>query len=136
MFILLNDVSTDLEDPPAYLANPPAKPEYDFERCKAPTRKLYENLTNHELPMSTAEVFGLVRLLVSERNWRVTARDDEAHRIQAVAITTFCRFRDDVMIEVRPKSGGAIVAMRSKSRIGRGDLGTNARRIRKFFRDL
>ena len=136
MFTLLNDVSSDLEDPPVYLASPPAEPEYDFERFKRKTQKLYQHLNNLELPLSTAEVFGLVRLLVSERNWRVTAQDDELHRIQAVAITTICRFRDDVVIEVRAKSGGAIVAMRSKSRIGRGDLGTNARRIRRFFRDL
>jgi hypothetical protein len=41
------------------------------------------------------------------------------------------------VVEVRPRDdGGSTVAMRSKSRLGKGDLGANARRIRAFLADL
>ncbi len=46
------------------------------------------------------------------------------------------RFKDDVLVEVRPHPGGSEVAMRSKSRVGKGDLGANAKRIRAFLAAL
>src|SRR3546814_20390161 len=43
---------------------------------------------------------------------------------------------DEVVIRVAPTETGAVVDLRSRSRIGRGDLGTNAARIRSFLDDL
>jgi len=37
---------------------------------------------------------------------------------------------------VRPRDGGSIVEMRSKSRDGKGDIGANAKRIESFFARL
>jgi uncharacterized protein (DUF1499 family) len=33
---------------------------------------------------------------------------------------------------VRPAAGGSVIDLRSVSRVGEGDLGANARRIRRF----
>jgi len=46
------------------------------------------------------------------------------------------RFVDDVSVRVRPDTGGAKIDVRSKSRDGKGDIGTNARRIRTFLAKL
>ncbi len=46
------------------------------------------------------------------------------------------RFKDDFVIEVRDKNGQSVVEIRSKSRDGQGDVGTNARRIRLFLAQL
>jgi uncharacterized protein (DUF1499 family) len=54
----------------------------------------------------------------------------------AVAVTRLLRFRDDITVRVRPAAGGSRVDIRSRSRLGRDDLGANAARIRRFFRDL
>ena len=53
-----------------------------------------------------------------------------------VATTRLFRFKDDVTIDVTHEGDGAVVNVRSHSRIGKGDFGTNARRIRRFQAEL
>ncbi|HEV2866129.1 MAG TPA: DUF1499 domain-containing protein, partial [Allosphingosinicella sp.] len=50
----------------------------------------------------------------------------------------FFRFRDNVVVRVRPDSdgSGSVVDMRSISRVGVSDVGVNARRVRAFLADL
>jgi uncharacterized protein (DUF1499 family) len=65
--------------------------------------------------------------------WEIVARDPAAGRIEAVDITFWFGFKDDVVVRVAAApGGGSRVEVRSKSRVGRGDTGTNARRIRGF----
>ena len=40
---------------------------------------------------------------------------------------------DDVAIRITPAGAGSRVDMRSKSRVGRSDVGTNAHRIQEFL---
>lgn len=60
---------------------------------------------------------------------------DEA-MIEAFARTPIFGFVDDVVVRLRSNSEGTQVDMRSASRSGEHDLGSNARRIRRFFADL
>jgi uncharacterized protein (DUF1499 family) len=65
--------------------------------------------------------------------WAIVARDPDAGRIEAVDTTLWFGFKDDVVVRVTAAAGGGSrVDVRSKSRVGRGDAGTNARRIRGF----
>jgi uncharacterized protein (DUF1499 family) len=69
--------------------------------------------------------------------WRVVGDDVAAGRLEAIATTRWLRFKDDVVVRLRDRpEGGTRVDVRSKSRIGRSDLGTNARRIRTYLADL
>lgn len=52
--------------------------------------------------------------------------------IWAVATTRVFRFKDDVTITITREANATVVNVRSKSRIGKGDLGANARRIHDF----
>jgi uncharacterized protein (DUF1499 family) len=45
-------------------------------------------------------------------------------------------FKDDVVIRVRPLDAGSVIDVRSLSRIGGSDFGTNARRVRAYLRRL
>lgn len=137
-YIHLNDITTDREHPPLYWVKPPAHHVYDEMKFAALTERWYGDLTNLELPTAPAETYRRVLALVAARGWRIAARDDAGLRVQAVSITPLLRFRDDVVVEVRPAPGGqgSLVAMRSKSRLGRVDFGKNAGRIREFFADL
>jgi Protein of unknown function (DUF1499) len=57
--------------------------------------------------------------------------------IEAVARTPILGFRDDVVVRIRPTSdGGARIDVRSASRYGRHDLGTNAARVRNLIGDI
>ena len=56
--------------------------------------------------------------------------------IEAVATTRVFKFKDDVTITLTRQGDTTVVNVRSKSRVGKGDLGTNARRIRAFQAEL
>jgi uncharacterized protein (DUF1499 family) len=68
--------------------------------------------------------------------WRIVAAVPEEGRIEATATTPLLRFKDDVVIRVTSRGNGSRIDMRSKSRLGKSDLGANAKRIRAYFRAL
>ncbi len=68
--------------------------------------------------------------------WEILKSDPKAGRIEAVATTFWFGFKDDVLVRVTPDGSGSRVDVRSKSRVGRGDSGTNARRIQAYFERL
>jgi uncharacterized protein (DUF1499 family) len=68
---------------------------------------------------------------------RFTLRDDE-RRVDAVFRVALI-FKDDVSVAVTPGAnddGGAVLHIRSASRVGKSDFGVNRRRVRRFFRAL
>ena len=72
--------------------------------------------------------------VINKRKWRIVdARAPQAGRrdgrIEAVARTPIFGFRDDVVVRVRPDPDGARIDIRSTSRYGRHDFGTNAARV-------
>ncbi len=70
------------------------------------------------------------------RGWRVLEADDLEGRIRAEA-RTMLRFVDDVTVRVWLDANAQTrVDMSSASRVGKADLGKNARRIGKFLRAL
>jgi len=66
----------------------------------------------------------------------VVASDAAAGRIEATATTRWFGFKDDVIVRIRPEAAGSRVDVRSVSRVGRGDLGANAARVREFLAKL
>ncbi len=68
--------------------------------------------------------------------WEIIAAVREEGRIEATATTRWFRFKDDVVIRVQPQGTGSRIDVRSKSRLGRSDLGANAKRIRAYWREL
>ena len=62
---------------------------------------------------------------------RLRSRD---RRLEAVFRVFF--FKDDVALAVTPRAGGSALHIRSASRVGRSDLGVNARRVGRFFQKL
>ena len=72
-----------------------------------------------------------------QERWSLVLVDPVAGRIEAVAVTRLLRFKDDVVIELRSVSDFEHeVHMRSRSRLGRSDLGANAQRILSFLEQL
>lgn len=97
-------------------------------------RKAYPDLAPLSLPDAPDACFA--KALAAAKwmpRWEVVAEDAAARRIEAVATTFLVRYRDDISIEVRSAAGGCTVHVRSKSRLGRGDLGANAKRIRAYL---
>lgn len=73
----------------------------------------------------------------SRYGWRVESADEEAGRLEVVCRTPILRFVDDLAVwMVLDRDGLTRIDARSASRVGTGDLGTNARRIRRLWRHL
>jgi len=66
----------------------------------------------------------------------LVASDPVAGRIEATDTTFWFGFKDDIVVRVAPAPGGSRVDVRSTSRVGLSDVGTNAARIRKYLRAL
>lgn len=62
--------------------------------------------------------------------WAVVAADPAAGTIHATHKTLLWRFVDDVRLRFEPHGSGTRLLGRSRSRIGKGDLGQNARNLR------
>jgi uncharacterized protein (DUF1499 family) len=65
--------------------------------------------------------------------WTVVATVPAEGRLEATASTPWFGFVDDVVVRVTPAPQGTRVDVRSVSRVGRSDLGANAKRIRKYI---
>jgi uncharacterized protein (DUF1499 family) len=63
----------------------------------------------------------------------IVAADPGAGTIEAVATTRWFGFKDDMVVRIAPSGAGSRIDARSKSRVGRSDVGTNARRIQEFL---
>ena len=71
------------------------------------------------------------------RGWRIVDADDYDGLIRAEARSTLLRRVDDIVIRITLDANAQTrVDARSSSRGGRGDLGSNARRLRRFFAAL
>jgi uncharacterized protein (DUF1499 family) len=92
----------------------------------------YPDLQPQRFAKPADQVFAAALATAREMNFEITAQSPENGEIQAVATTRILRFKDDVTITLGRDGKVVTVNVRSRSRIGKGDLGANARRIRDF----
>jgi uncharacterized protein (DUF1499 family) len=92
----------------------------------------YPDLKPQRFEQSAERVFAAALATAKDMGFEVTAQAPERGEIGAVATTPVFRFKDDVTIRVVREGNASVVTVRSHSRIGKGDLGANARRIRDF----
>ncbi|MDZ7808509.1 MAG: DUF1499 domain-containing protein [Gracilimonas sp.] len=68
--------------------------------------------------------------------WTLVSESREDGKIEAYDKLAWYGFIDDVVIRVDSTESGSRIDIRSKSRIGRGDLGINAKRIKKYVKEF
>jgi uncharacterized protein (DUF1499 family) len=138
----IHDITTDTRDPPQYVAvlplraNVPNTAEYGGEPVAAQQRGAYPDLQPAIVNVPPAQAFDRALAAVHEMGWDLVEADASAGRIEATDTTFWFGFKDDVVIRVRPTDGGSRVDVRSLSRVGVGDAGTNAKRIRAYLKVL
>jgi hypothetical protein len=129
----INDIATDVDDPPGFVHAPTltgGDMAYDTARFAAPTRAAYPDLTTIALDIPPERAFRRAERAAEELGWEISYRDPEAGILEAQQTSRIFKFVDDVVVRIRPAPGGSAVDVRSRSRLGRGDLGANAARIR------
>ncbi len=136
----INDITTDLENPPPFAKALETNPDRDMEYpepFKSVVLEKYADLEPLLLEESPERVYQrAVELAKAQSGWTVTNEDVAALTVEGEAQSYFFGFIDDFVIRVKKTEEGARVDMRSKSRDGKGDLGANAKRIRNFLAEL
>lgn len=142
---LINDITTDTQKPPAFVKAIELQPKRGRDLSYDPrfaaiqnAAAAYRDLAPLKMDGTPDDVYKRVEILAGEvPTWQITRNDPQAHTLEGVATSGLFKFKDDFIIEVRPAAGGgSLVEMRSKSRDGKGDLGTNYHRIMSFMRIL
>lgn len=140
----VTDITTDPIDPPRFEV---------VARLRPPNSSLYPGLTAAErqkeawpdiepllVSVSPKAAYDGAMAVITKRKWRVV--DSRAPlpnrdgRIEAIARTPIMGFRDDVVVRIRAAREGAKIDVRSASRYGTTDFGTNAARVLALIDDI
>ncbi|OGR89648.1 MAG: hypothetical protein A3A86_00050 [Elusimicrobia bacterium RIFCSPLOWO2_01_FULL_60_11] len=138
-FPVINDVTTDPYNPPRFvmLAGPKANKgrdmAYPLQNLEI-QQKHYPDILPVKSKFSADQAFAKCKLVgLDMARWDLVNEDLKNYLLEFTATTAWMRYKDDVVIQVTPERTGSSIHMRSKSRLGKSDLGANAKRIRGFF---
>lgn len=131
----INDISTDIEDPPVFWEMPNPT-DYPGGETATLQRAAYPDIAPLTLAVAPPHAYALALGLVRDNGWEIVADQPDEGRIEAVAASLLFGFKDEVAIRIAASDGGARVDLRSRSRLGRIDRGMNAKRIRAFGAEL
>lgn len=138
----INDITTDIDNPPAFAAvvalrtGSPVSTTYPGADTAAKQRGAFPDIRPVDLALPPAAAFARALDVANRSGWTIAAADPISGRIEATATTPWFGFRDDVVIRVTPNPTGSRIDIRSLSRVGRGDRGTNAKRVRAFLAEF
>jgi uncharacterized protein (DUF1499 family) len=142
------DITTDPIDPPRFDAIARLRPRdanpvtYAGLYTAEQQRTAYSDIEPDMTSVSPQEAYDAALKVITRRKWHVVdARPPQGTApreglIEAIARTPILGFRDDVAVRVRATHDGARIDVRSASRYGRHDLGTNAARVRSLIEDI
>src|SRR5688500_9646211 len=127
--VRIHDITTDTENPPQFIALHALRlttfngPEYAGEKIARIQKAAYPDIQPRTLDDTPAAAFERALAAARRMGWDIVAAVPEDGRIEATATTRWLRFKDDVVIRVTPSGAGSRIDVRSKSRLGRSDLG-------------
>lgn len=138
----IHDISTDTANPPKFVAVLPlrlgARNPVDYAPATALQQKSgYPDIAPLTLSVPPAEAFARAERAANALGWTIVATAAVEGRLEATDTTPLFGFKDDIVVRVTPATdGGSIVDVRSLSRVGGSDFGTNAKRVRAFLRRM
>jgi uncharacterized protein (DUF1499 family) len=138
----IHDITTDLANPPAFVAitadlrGPGSNPVSYDPAIAEKQAAAFPLIRPVRLAMAPDAAFAQAEAAARAMGWEIVATDATALRIEATATVPWWGFKDDVVVRLTPAAEGTIVDVRSKSRVGQGDLGVNAKRISDYLAKL
>jgi len=138
----IHDITTDTENPPQLVAALPLRKgaentaEYGGAKLAAEQKRGYPDIAPLMLAAPPQAAFERAKSVAQQMGWNIVAADEKAGRIEATDTTAWFGFTDDIVVRIAAAPNGSRVDVRSVSRVGRSDIGTNAKRIRSFLEKL
>jgi uncharacterized protein (DUF1499 family) len=138
---VIHDITTDTANPPVFVALPALRPrsgatgEYDGDKAAAEQKTLYPEIKTLTFRKPYYNVVNAACTLVIINGWQWVEANPMEGRIEAVAVSRWLRFKDDIVMRVRPgvTPGTTVFDIRSRARDGRMDFGRNAEHVRHFL---
>jgi hypothetical protein len=140
----IHDVSTDTEDPPEFIVLLPTREKelaistrYAGKKIADLQHKAYPDLhsllVDQPLFETTQRALNVAELL----DWEIVSLNPAKGIIEATATTPIFGFREDVVIRIKSEQQNKTrIDVRSASRVGVTDYGSNADRIRFYLNRL
>jgi uncharacterized protein (DUF1499 family) len=138
----IHDITTDVADPPAFAASLPLRADapnpadYGGAEVAAQQRESYPDIGPLIVAPAPQRAYAAALAAALEMDWRIVAADEADGRIEATDRTWWFGFTDDIVVRIRPEGAGSRVDVRSASRVGVGDFGTNAERVRAYLAEV
>ena len=138
----IHNISTDTVDPPAFAMVAQLRTEhhnpldYDSGTLAAVQRQAYPQVKTMHTHLSQEEAHSRALAVVEAMGWELVAQNKISGIIEATETTLLWGFKDDVVVRVREQDNQVAVDLRSVSRVGKSDLGANAKRIEKFLQEF
>ena len=146
-FPSIHDITTDWDNPPQFHAILPLRQAeganpvaYEGAKISDQQRRAYPDIAPLMLELAPTDAFDRALKTAEQLGWTVVATDPPtasgAGRIEASQKSRWFGFTDDVVVRIAPAESGSRVDIRSVSRMGRGDFGVNATRVRAYLAAL
>ena len=138
----IHDISTDLVNPPEFVAIAPLRAdapnpvEYAGVEVATQQRAAYPELQTLNYPQSKSELVEATKQVIDHLGWQLVNIDADQGIVEATDRTMWFGFKDDVIVRITDNGSKRLVDIRSKSRVGGSDLGKNAERIHGFIEEL
>lgn len=136
---MIHDISTDTDNPPAFFQartlRTPGENSLNYGGADVARQqhRAYPDIKPIFDDLSREQALTRVVQVVLGMNWTLVNADFKTGIVEAYAKTRIFGFVDDIVIRVRSRGAGSRIDIRSASRVGLGDAGKNAARIRRFI---
>jgi uncharacterized protein (DUF1499 family) len=138
----IHDITTDVTNPPEFVAIAPLREgapnpvSYEGGDVTKQQLEAYPEIKTQLLPQSINEVYIAAERTIDALGWERVTEGALPNTLEATDTTTWFGFKDDVVVRLTVQNDDTLVDVRSKSRVGKSDLGKNAQRIDAFLFEL
>ena len=138
----IHDITTDVTNPPEFVAIAPLREgapnpvSYEGGDVTKQQLEAYPEIKTQLLPQSINEVYIAAERAIDALGWERVTEGALPNTLEATDTTTWFGFKDDVVVRLTAQNDDTLVDVRSKSRVGKSDLGKNAQRINAFLLEL
>ena len=140
----IHDITTDFVNPPEITASRAERDTtqgmnswaYEGDSIAAQQRRAYPDIRPVMLALPPDDAYRAALRAARDMGWEILLDDPAGRRVEALDVTKWYGFKDDVAIRVTPASGISRVDIRSVSRVGGSDVGMNAERITRYVAKL
>lgn len=136
----IHDITTDIVNPPQFITLTDDREGarntlvYGGPEIAAQQIEAFPDIQPIMSALSADEAYAKALAVGEAMGWEIIGADPATHRFEGTARTPYFKFVDDTVVVVSEMPAGSRIDVRSVSRIGRGDIGVNALRIREFIK--